>query len=130
MRIWQRVLLCVLFITSHRMCVMFNTLYKCKSTRVQNYIGTRVQDYKSTRKQKYKNTKVQEHKSTRDKSSRTQENKDHQRIMVDPMFMIVQSSRSFSPTQPHWAELVIESPCPFVCLSVCAIAKHPLPEVV
>ena len=25
----------------------------------------------------------------------------------------------FSPTRPHWAELVIESPCPFVCLSVC-----------
>ena len=23
-----------------------------------------------------------------------------------------------------------ESPCPYVCLSVCAIAKHPLPEVV
>ena len=36
----------------------------------------------------------------------------------------------FSPTRPHWAELVIESPCPSVCLSVCAIAKHPLPEVV
>ena len=31
----------------------------------------------------------------------------------------------FSPTRPHWAELVIESPCPsvclFVCVSVCAI---------
>ena len=22
----------------------------------------------------------------------------------------------FSPTRPHWAELVIESPCPSVCL--------------
>ena len=28
---------------------------------------------------------------------------------------------SFSPTRPHWAKLVIESPCPCVCLSVCAI---------
>ena len=27
----------------------------------------------------------------------------------------------FSPTRPHWAELVIESPCPDVCLSVFAI---------
>ena len=40
----------------------------------------------------------------------------------------------FSPTRPHWAELVIESPCPYVCMyvcvCVCAIAKHPLPEVV
>ena len=27
----------------------------------------------------------------------------------------------FSPTRPHWAELVIESPCPSVCLCVCAI---------
>ena len=25
----------------------------------------------------------------------------------------------FSPTRPHWAELVIESPCPFVVLCVC-----------
>ena len=25
----------------------------------------------------------------------------------------------FSPTWPQWAELVIESPCPSVCLSVC-----------
>ena len=25
----------------------------------------------------------------------------------------------FSPTRPHWAELVIESPCPSVCGSVC-----------
>ena len=32
----------------------------------------------------------------------------------------------FSPTRPHWAELVSKSTCP----SVCAIAKHPLPEVV
>ena len=28
----------------------------------------------------------------------------------------------FSPTQPHWAELVIESPCPCVCGSVCLSA--------
>ena len=33
---------------------------------------------------------------------------------------------SFIHSFIHWAELVIESPCP----SVCAIAKHPLPEVV
>ena len=25
----------------------------------------------------------------------------------------------FSPTRPHWAELVSKSPCPCVCLSVC-----------
>ena len=25
---------------------------------------------------------------------------------------------NFSPTRPHWAELVIESPCPSVCVSV------------
>ena len=25
----------------------------------------------------------------------------------------------FSPTRPHWAELVYESPCPCVCVSVC-----------
>ena len=25
----------------------------------------------------------------------------------------------FSPTRPHWAELVLESPCPWRCLSVC-----------
>ena len=28
----------------------------------------------------------------------------------------------FSPTRPLWAELVIESPCPCVCLSVCVSA--------
>ena len=27
----------------------------------------------------------------------------------------------FSPTRPHWPELVIESSCPCVCLCVCAI---------
>ena len=26
----------------------------------------------------------------------------------------------FSPTRPHWAELVIESSCPWLCVSVCA----------
>ena len=29
------------------------------------------------------------------------------------------NSSEFSPTWPHWAELVIELPCPFMCLSVC-----------
>ena len=29
-----------------------------------------------------------------------------------------------------WAGSFIESPCPSVCVSVCAIAKHPNPEVV
>ena len=28
----------------------------------------------------------------------------------------------FSPTRPHWAELVIESPCPSVCVCVCLSA--------
>ena len=27
------------------------------------------------------------------------------------------SRKLFSPTRPHWAELVIESPCPWRCLS-------------
>ena len=30
-------------------------------------------------------------------------------------------SNHFSPTRPHWAELVIESPCPCVWMCVCAI---------
>ena len=29
---------------------------------------------------------------------------------------------TLSPTRPLWAELVIESPCPFVCLCVCVSA--------
>ena len=29
------------------------------------------------------------------------------------------SYAGFSPTRPHWAGLVIESPCPSVCLFVC-----------
>ena len=29
-----------------------------------------------------------------------------------------------------WAGSVIESPCPSICLCVCDVAKHPLPEVV
>ena len=29
------------------------------------------------------------------------------------------TSYAFSPTRPHWAELVIESPCPSVCLWFC-----------
>ena len=34
---------------------------------------------------------------------------------------IYYTSETFSPTRPHWAELVIESPCMCVCLFVCAI---------
>ena len=30
--------------------------------------------------------------------------------------------RAFSPTRPHWAELVIESPCPSVDMCVCVSA--------
>ena len=33
---------------------------------------------------------------------------------------------NFSPTRPHWAELVSKSPCPSVCLSVCV--RHPAPQ--
>ena len=33
--------------------------------------------------------------------------------------ILLQHFLKYSPTWPHWAELVSKSPCPCVCLSVC-----------
>ena len=40
---------------------------------------------------------------------------------VDPSepLSFVGELHRFSPTRPHWAELVSKSPCPCVCMSVC-----------
>ena len=32
----------------------------------------------------------------------------------------MQTFKKISPTRPHWAELVIESPCPYVCAIKCS----------
>ena len=40
-----------------------------------------------------------------------------------PFLSVIQAwTNTFSPTRPHLAELVIESPCPSVCLCVCLFA--------
>ena len=41
--------------------------------------------------------------------------------IIIPTFRRLTLIFRFSQTRPHWAELVIELPCPCVCLFVCAI---------
>ena len=41
----------------------------------------------------------------------------------DPMMHLI-IMQLFSPTRPHWAELVSKSPCPCVCLCVCVCHRQ------
>ena len=48
-------------------------------------------------------------------------------LLCRPLFwLILLKFALFSPTRPHWAELVIESPCPSVCMCL-SVCPPPLP---